>query len=90
MNRDKASEIIKIMARIEKVEGYLDFFENRAYPDEFKIRYRGIECLELEQEALDTLIDYYEKELAELNKKLSELWGEIDNEDNHKIHATSW
>ena len=73
MNSDKASEIIKIMARIEKVEGYLDFFENRAYPDEFKIRYRGIECLELEQEALDTLIDYYEKEFAELNKKLSEL-----------------
>ena len=41
MNRDKASEIIKIMARIEKVEDYLDFFENRSYPDEFKIRYRG-------------------------------------------------
>ena len=61
------------MARIEKVEGYLGFFENRAYPDEFKIRYRGTECLELEQEALDTLIDYYEKELVELNKKLSEL-----------------
>lgn len=73
MNRDKASEIIKIMARIEKVEGYLDFFENRSYPDEFKIHYRGIECLELEQEALDMLIDYYKKELAELNKKLSEL-----------------
>ena len=66
MNRDKASEIIKIMARIEKVEGYLDFFENRNYPDEFEIHYRGTE-------ALDTLIDYYEKELAELNKKLSEL-----------------
>lgn len=73
MNRDKASEIIKIMARIEKVEDYLDFFKNRSYPDEFKIRYRGTEYLELEQEALDTLIDYYEKELAELNKKLSEL-----------------
>jgi hypothetical protein len=73
MNRDKASEIIKIMARIEKVEGYLDFFENRNYPDEFEIHYRGTERLELEQEALDTLIDYYEKELAELNKKLSEL-----------------
>lgn len=73
MNRDKASEITKIMARIEKVEGYLDFFENRSYPDEFEIRYRGTEYLELEQEALDTLIDYYEKELAELNKKLSEL-----------------
>ncbi len=73
MNRDKASEIIKIMARIEKVEGYLDFFENRNYPDEFEIYYRGTERLELEQEALDTLIDYYEKELAELNKKLSEL-----------------
>lgn len=73
MNRDKASEIIKIMARIEKVEGYLDFFANRIYPDEFQIRYRGTECLELEQEALDMLIDYYEKELVELNKKLSEL-----------------
>lgn len=73
MNRDKASEITKIMARIEKVEGYLDFFENRSYPDGFEIRYRGTEYLELEQEALDTLIDYYEKELAELNKKLSEL-----------------
>lgn len=73
MNRNKASEVTKVMARIEKVEGYLDFFENRAYPDEFEIRYRGIECLEFEQEALDTLIDYYEKELAELNKKLSEL-----------------
>lgn len=73
MNRDKASEITKVMARIEKIEDYLDFFEGRSYPDEFKIHYRGIECLELEQEALDTLIDYYEKELAELNKKLSEL-----------------
>ena len=73
MNRDKASEITKVMARIEKVEGYLDFFEDRYYPDEFKIRYKGTEYLELEQEALDTLIDYYEKELAELNKKLSEL-----------------
>lgn len=73
MNRNKASEITKIMARIEKVEGYLDFVKGRAYPDEFEIRYRGTECFELEQEALDTLIDYYEKELAELNKKLSEL-----------------
>lgn len=73
MNRDKASEITKVMARIEKIESYLDFFKDRAYPDEFQIHYRGIECLELEQEALDTLIDYYEKELTELNKKLSEL-----------------
>lgn len=73
MNRDKASEITKVMARIEKIEDYLDFFNDRSYPDEFQIRYRGMECLELEQEALDTLIDYYEKELAELNKKLSEL-----------------
>lgn len=73
MNRDKASEIKKIMARIEKVEGYLDFFKDRVYPDEFEIHYRGRECLELEQEALDTLIDYYEKELAELNEKLSKL-----------------
>lgn len=73
MNRDKASEITKIMARIEKIECYLDFFEDRSYPDEFQIHYRGIECLELEQKALDTLIDYYKKELVELNKKLSEL-----------------
>ena len=73
MNRNKASEITKVMARIEKIQDYLDFFKDRYYPDEFKIRYRGTECLELEQEALDTIIDYYEKELAELNKKLSEL-----------------
>ena len=74
MNRDKATEITKVMARIEKVEDYLDFIKDRAFPYEFEIRYRGNECLELEQEALDTLIDYYKKELAELNKKLSELW----------------
>lgn len=72
MKRYEATEIVELMTRIENVEKCLKSFCNKSYQYSFKIR-RENEEFRLEQKVLALIIDYYEKELAELNKKLSEL-----------------
>lgn len=72
MNRYDAIEIVALMTRIEKIEKCLKSFCNKSYQYSFKIR-RENEEFPLEQKVLALIIDYYKKELAELNKNLSEL-----------------
>ena len=73
MDVNKAKEAAKVMNRIEKCESFLTSLAGRSYNDEFTIYYRGLETCELEEEALQLLIEHYEDELAKLNKELSNL-----------------
>ena len=73
MNVNKAKAVAKVINRIEKCESFLNSLEGRSYNDEFAIYYRGIETCELEEDALQILIEYYEGELAKLNKALNNL-----------------
>lgn len=69
----KAKEAAKVMNRIEKCESFLTSLKGRSYNDEFAIYYRGLETCELEEEALQLLIEHYEDELVKLNKELNNL-----------------
>ena len=73
MDVNKAKEATKVMNRIEKCESFLTSLKGRSYNDEFAIYYRGFETCELEEDALQILIEYYEGELAKLNKALNNL-----------------
>lgn len=73
MDVNKAKEATKVMNRIEKCESFLTSLKGRSYNDEFAIYYRGFETCELEEAALQTLIKYYEDELAKLNKELNNI-----------------
>lgn len=73
MNVNKAKAVAKVINRIEKCESFLNSLKGRSYNDEFAIYYRGLETCELEEGALQTLIKYYEDELAKLNKELNNI-----------------
>ena len=73
MDVNKAKEATKVMNRIEKCESFLTSLKGRSYNDEFAIYYRGLETCELEEAALQLLIEHYEEELAELNLVLKNL-----------------
>lgn len=73
MDVNKAKEVTKVMNRIEKCEIVLASLEGRSYNDEFSIYYKGVKTCELEEAALQTLIKYYEDELAKLNATLKNL-----------------
>jgi hypothetical protein len=73
MKIDKASEIAKVVATIEKCKDFLKSLDGRSYPDEFEIRYREGYTCDLEEEALQVLIDYYKKKLKESELKLESL-----------------
>ena len=73
MDVNKAKEAAKVMNRIEKCESFLKSLKGRSYNDEFTIYYRGLETCELEEAALQLLIEHYEEELAELNAALKNL-----------------
>lgn len=73
MDVNKAKKATKLMNRIEKCENFLKSLKGRSYNDEFAIYYRGLETCELEEGALQTLIKYYEDELAKLNKELNNI-----------------
>ena len=73
MDVNKAKEAARVMNRIEKCESFLKSLKGRSYNDEFTIYYRGVETCELEEDALQILIEYYEDELAKLNKELNNL-----------------
>lgn len=70
---NKAKEAAKVMNRIEKCESFLKSLKGRSYNDEFTIYYRGLETCELEEAALQLLIEHYEDESVKLNKELSNL-----------------
>ena len=73
MDVNKAKEAAQVMNRIEKCESFLKSLKGRSYNDEFTIYYRGFETCELEEEALQLLIKYYEDELVKLNTTLKNL-----------------
>ena len=70
---NKAKEVATVMNRIEKCESFLASLKNRSYNDEFTIYYRGLETCELEEAALQILIEHYEDELVKLNAALKNL-----------------
>lgn len=73
MDVNKAKEAARVMNRIDKCESFLKSLKGRSYNDEFTIHYRGFETCELEEAALQLLIEHYEEELAELNAALKNL-----------------
>ena len=73
MNVNKAKAVAKVINRIEKCESFLKSLKGRSYNDEFTIYYRGLETCELEEAALQLLIEHYEEELAELNAALKNI-----------------
>lgn len=73
MDLNKANEVSKLVNIINRCKEFLDSLEGRSYPDEFTIYYRGLETCELEESALELLIEHYKKELAEAERKLKEL-----------------
>ena len=73
MDVNKAKEAAQVMNRIEKCESFLNSLEGRSYNDEFTIHYRGVETCELEEAALQILIEHYKDELVKLNAALKNL-----------------
>ena len=73
MDVNKAKEATKVMNRIEKCESFLTSLKGRSYNDEFAIYYRGLETCELEEAALQLLIEHYEDELVKLKATLKNL-----------------
>lgn len=73
MDIDKANEISKLVNKIDRCKNFLKSLDGRSYKDEFAIHYRGIETCELEESAVDVLIDYYKKELETAENKLKSI-----------------
>jgi predicted transcriptional regulator len=73
MNINKANEITKVVNKINKCESFLKSLDGHSYPDEFVIYYRGIETCELEESALNLLIEYYKQELENAKQELNRL-----------------
>lgn len=69
MDINKAKEISKIVNKIERCENFLESLD-RSYKDEFTIYYRGCETCELEENAVELLINYYNKEIESAKKEL--------------------
>lgn len=70
MDINRANEISNIVNKIKRYEKFLESLTGRSYPDEFTIYYRGFETCELEESALELLIDYYNKKLEKAKKEL--------------------
>jgi hypothetical protein len=73
MDVNKANNITKIVNRMNKCESFLGRLENRSYPDEFVIYYRGGETCRLEEDALSLLIKYYRDQIKEAKEQLNKL-----------------
>ena len=73
MKIDKANEANKLVIIIDKCVLILATLDSRSYPDEFTIHYRGMVSCELEEAALNILIEYYKKLLLETEKQLERL-----------------
>lgn len=69
MNIDQAKEISKIVKRIEYCESMIENLD-RGYKDEFALNYRGCEICDLEENAVELLINYYNKEIESAKKEL--------------------
>lgn len=73
MDINKANEISKVVNKINKCKDFLESLDGRSYNDEFTIHYRGMETCELEESALEILIEHYKKELKIAEQKLKSL-----------------
>lgn len=73
MNINKANEISQLVNKINRCKSFLRSLDGRDYNDEFIIYYRGGETCELEESALQILIDYYKKELKNTEEQLEKL-----------------
>lgn len=73
MNIDKAKKVTKLTNEINKCVSVLAKLDGRSYSDEFTIYYRGLETCELEESALNILIEYYKKRLLEAEQQLERL-----------------
>lgn len=73
MNIDKVKEITKLSNTIDKCVKILASLDNRSYPDEFTIYYRGRKTCELEENALNILVVHYKKSLLEAEQQLEKL-----------------
>jgi len=73
MDINKANNITKIVNKINKCESFLQSLDGRSYPDEFVIYYRGGETCELEETALNILINYYKEEKRKAEDELKRL-----------------
>ena len=72
MDKNKAQEVGRIMNGINRCENFLSSLK-RSYNDEFAIMYRGYETCELEEDALQMLIEHYENKLKSFNEELKKL-----------------
>lgn len=70
MDKDKAVEISRVVNEIKRCEDFIEKLDDRSYPDEFAIKYRGLEICELEKDVLGMIIDHYKNKLETLNEKL--------------------
>ena len=73
MTIDKANEITKVMNIINSSKSFLASLKDRGYEDEFEIYYRGGHTCDLEKDALQILINHYEKKLHDAEEKLKTL-----------------
>lgn len=73
MDINKANEITKLVNKTDKSIEFLKSLDGRGYNNEFTIYYRGVETCELEESALNVLIEYYKKELKEAEEKLKSI-----------------
>lgn len=73
MNFNKAQDIGKIVNEINKCQDFLKSLKGHSYKDEYVIYYRGWETCELEEEALDLLVDFYETKIISLKDTLNKL-----------------
>ena len=73
MDINKAKKITELTNTINKCVEVLASLDNRGYPDEFTIYYRGMETCELEEAALNILIEYYKRKLLEAEQQLERL-----------------
>ncbi len=72
MDINKAKEVTKVIKQIQKCENILNDLE-RGYRDEFEIYYNGLKRCELEEEALNLIIEHYKQKLKEAQEKLESL-----------------
>lgn len=73
MDLNKAVEVSKLVAKIDKCKEFISSLEDRSYDDEFTIHYRGMETCELEAPVLEIIIDYYKRELKDAEEQLAKL-----------------
>lgn len=73
MNKETAGKVALLMNSINKCERMLSALDGHSYNDEYEIYYRGYHTCDLEDDARQLLVDYYNEEKARLEKELGKL-----------------